>query len=178
MPTSVRRHPQLVLAALIALVVLVAGLYWFQPWKLFTSSTVDEALPPATAAAPPQAGQQPAGTGAAGQFVSYEHETTGTARVVRLADGSQILRLENFATSDGPDLRVYLSRKAHTAGGGRLGQGFEGSAPEFVELGGLKATHGNQNYVIPAGVDLTAYRSAVIWCYRFSVAFGAAPVQS
>lgn len=177
MPTYVRRRPRLVLAALIALVALVAGLYWFQPWRLVTSSTVDEALPPWRAAAPPQAGQ-PAGTGAAGPFVSYEHETTGTARIVRLADGHQILRLENFATSDGPDLRVYLSRKAHTAGGGQLGQEFEGSAPEFVELGRLKATHGNQNYVIPAGVDLAAYRSAVIWCHRFSVAFGAAPVQS
>jgi hypothetical protein len=37
------------------------------------------------------------------------HEHTGTASVVRLADGSRILRLEGLDTSDGPDLEVWLS---------------------------------------------------------------------
>jgi hypothetical protein len=44
-----------------------------------------------------------------GNFITHEHETTGTASVVQLADGSRILRLEGLDTSDGPDLEVWLS---------------------------------------------------------------------
>ncbi|GHF78379.1 DM13 domain-containing protein [Streptomyces filamentosus] len=37
-------------------------------------------------------------------FISHEHTTTGTAKAVRLADGSHTLRLEGLDTSNGPDL--------------------------------------------------------------------------
>ena len=46
----------------------------------------------------------------------------------------------------------------------------------YVRLGELKATHGDQNYEIPAGADLDGLRSVVVWCDRFDVAFGTAPV--
>jgi hypothetical protein len=45
----------------------------------------------------------------------------------------------------------------------------------------LKGNLGNQNYTVPAGTDLSEFRSAVLWCKRFSVSFGAAdltPVAS
>ena len=34
----------------------------------------------------------------------------------------------------------------------------------FVDLGRLKAFSGSQNYPIPDGVELSDYRSVVIWC--------------
>jgi hypothetical protein len=46
----------------------------------------------------------------------------------------------------------------------------------FVELGKLKGTEGDQNYDIPAGLDLEKYRAATIWCRRFSVNFATAPL--
>ncbi len=46
----------------------------------------------------------------------------------------------------------------------------------YVKLGDLKATHGNQNYEIPDDADLGGLVSVVIWCDRFNVAFGTAPV--
>ncbi|MCX5205410.1 DM13 domain-containing protein [Streptomyces sp. NBC_00237] len=160
---------------LVALVVVAGGaLYAFQPWKAFTTTTVDETLPSASAPATPGTPSTPP-PGAAGpvdlargSFVSHEHATSGTARTVRLADGKQsVLRLEDLATSEGPDVRVYLSpRDARSAEKG-LGEG-------AVQLGKLKGNRGNQNYSVPAGTDLSAFRSAVIWCERFSVSFGAA----
>ena len=42
--------------------------------------------------------------------------------------------------------------------------------------GHLKANRGDQNYVIPAGTDIASFRSAVIWCVRFKVGFGVAPL--
>jgi hypothetical protein len=74
-----------------------------------------------------------------------------------LGDGTRLLRLEDLPTSNGPDLFVYLS--ATLTDGPR--QPFDGG---FVSLGRLKANQGNQNYQIPAGVDLRRHRNVVIWC--------------
>jgi Electron transfer DM13 len=86
---------------------------------------------------------------------------------LELADGRRFLRLEKLRTSNGPDLFVYLSAAA--ADGPR-----DSFDDDFVSLGRLRANRGSQNYVIPAGVSLDRYRSVVIWCRRFTYAFGAA----
>jgi len=168
----------LLLTGPVAAVVLAVGLWAFEPWRLFTSSTIDEPAPSSAAAtspAPVDAGGSPSPTAdtvlAAGEFVDGEHGTSGTARVVRLADGRRFLRLEGLATSDGPDLHVWLS-SARSGGGW---SSYDDGA--HLALGNLKATHGNQNYPIPADADLSAMRSVVIWCDRFNVAFGTAPVR-
>ena len=46
----------------------------------------------------------------------------------------------------------------------------------FVELGKLKGNEGDQNYDIPAGLDLEKYRAVTIWCRRFGVNFATAPL--
>lgn len=107
-----------------------------------------------------------------GTFVDGEHATTGTATIFRLPDGSRILRLEGFSTSDGPDVDVALSDQ--TAGGDEWGKYDDG---RYVGLGDLKGTDGNQNYEIPADVDLSGLNSVVIWCDRFNVAFGTAEIS-
>ncbi|WP_030985704.1 DM13 domain-containing protein [Streptomyces sp. NRRL S-1813] len=156
---------------LVLVVVAGIGLYLFQPWKAFTDTTVNEALP--TASAPEVKGGEPSMKGtrpkdlAEGRFVTHEHDTSGTARTVRLTDGGQVLRLEDLKTSEGPDVRVYLS--ARTADAAKAG--LDGGA---VALGKLKGNLGSQNYTVPAGTDLSKFRSVVIWCERFSVSFGAA----
>ncbi|MFF9066290.1 DM13 domain-containing protein [Streptomyces sp. NPDC014891] len=159
---------------------LAVGLYWFQPWRLWQDRTVSEALPAAPGkptAAPSGAGPTtpapPAGpvTLTEGSFISHEHATRGTARVVRLADGSHLLRLEGLDTSNGPDLRVWLTDapvKEGTAGWRVFDDG------KHISLGKLKGNKGDQNYAIPAGLSLGDYSSVAIWCDRFDVSFGAA----
>lgn len=120
------------LAAAVIVGLLAVGSLAFEPWTLWTRSTVDEALPEVTSAPrvpvlnsqPSSAPTPSAPTPTAsvkpveltrGRFMSQEHGTTGRARVVELADGRRILRLEDFSTSNGPDLHVWLSDR--TAGG-------------------------------------------------------------
>lgn len=187
-PTLARKHPRLVLAvAAVALVVLGVALAAFQPWRLFTSTTVREVIPaaPAPAAASPSA----TGTGTVGpstsvpvspaapevlgegSFVSHEHRTTGRVRVLRLVDGSRVLRLEDLATSDGPALHVWLSDQPVREG--RAGwHVFDDGA--YVDLGDLKGNRGDQNYPVPPDVDLQGLTSVSVWCARFHVSFGAA----
>src|SRR5918993_1711219 len=46
---------------------------------------------------------------ATGTFISHEHGTTGSLRVVGLPDGRRVLRLDNLDTSNGPDLHVWIT---------------------------------------------------------------------
>ena len=171
----IQRHPLIAGVGVVALVALaIFVLAYFEPQKLVVEERVDEALPAlggGAARSPRQPGtRSPARILSAGSFGSFEHETTGRARVVRLADGSRLLRLDRLSTSNGPDLRVYLSATPAADPSGSFDR-------DFVELGSLKGNMGSQNYRVPSGVRLERFRSAVVWCKRFSVAFGAAPLR-
>lgn len=49
---------------------------------------------------------------------------------------------------------------------------------KHVSLGKLKGNKGDQNYTVPAEVNIADYSSVTIWCDRFDVSFGAAPLRS
>ncbi len=184
---KVLTRPWVIGVLVVAVAVAGFGLYWFQPWKLWQDETVDEALPevveasapPAAAPAepdaePPAESPSPAAgpqTLASGELISHEHATSGTVKLVRLADGSHVVRLEKLATSNGPDLRVWLTDapvKEGKAGWHVFDDG------EYVSLGKLKGNKGSQNYALPDDIDPARYTSVSIWCDRFDVSFGAA----
>jgi hypothetical protein len=101
-----------------------------------------------------------------GTFVGINdglHNSEGQAKVLKLSDGSNFLRLENFRSTNGPDLYVYLST--------------DKNASDFVNLGRLKGNVGDQNYEIPDGTDFSKYDTALIWCQAFSVLFGSAELE-
>ena len=174
----------LLLLAAAGLVGLVVGAALFEPWRLFTDSTVDEAAPTSSAPVDDTVSVEPdtlptTPTSSAppedellakGDFEDAEHGTTGVAKVLQLGDGRRFVRLEGLATSDGPDLHVWLTDQPS---GGEWGSYDDG---RYVRLGELKANNGNQNYPIPADARLAGLTSVVIWCDRFDVAFGTAPV--
>ncbi|MEV6280290.1 DM13 domain-containing protein [Nocardia sp. NPDC051832] len=172
-----RRKPQkkIVLAVAAVLVVVVgAGLAFFQPWKLVTDTTVVEDAPTAVLGTDPGAVPQLPVPLSSGRFISHEHSTTGSLVILKLPDGSRVLRLENLDTSDGPALHVWLTDAPVLEG--RDGWGvFDDGA--HLDLGGLKGNKGSQNYPIPADADLSKYTSVSIWCDRFNVSFGAAVLE-
>ena len=146
----------------IAIVAFVAW-YAFRPERLFINQRVNEQVPTASAANTKLA---------TGQFHSGAHETKGTATVLQLADGKKTLRLSDFATSNGPDVHVYLVAASDAKDNDSV------TKAGFVDLGSLKGNIGDQNYDLPATTDLAKYRSVTIWCKRFSVNFGTAPLMN
>jgi hypothetical protein len=164
----------------VALVAVAAGLYWFQPWRLFTNSTVNDVLPTAAALSSLPASDDPTPAPpqnvllATGTIISHEHESRGMVRLVRLADGRVQLTLEDLVTSDGPDLHVWLTDQQVL--GGREGWHVFDDG-RYVELGALKANNGNQVYDVPDGTDLDGLISVTIWCKRFAVSFAAAQLD-
>lgn len=147
-----------------ALVVLGAiAWYLFRPELLFVNRKVSE--------------EQVAAVGAStmsalvsGRFHSVAHETHGAATVQELGNGRRVLRLTDFKTSNGPDVRVYLVAASDASDNETV------TKAGFVELGALKGNEGDQNYDIPASVDLGKYRAVTIWCHRFNVNFATAPL--
>jgi hypothetical protein len=105
----------------------------------------------------------------AGTFVAGAHATAGTATIYKLDDGSRILRLSDFSTSNGPAVHVILTDHAIT--------GNDVEDAKSIDLGDLKGNTGNQNYTIPANVNLDDVKSVAIYCERFHVNFGAATLK-
>lgn len=200
---SARRRTIAVTAAAAVVVATAIALPLFQPWRIFTDKVVDEAVPgagpismtssspvpptvsddrtprPGTSTPPPTSKPTTEATVpvrlAGGRLISHEHATAGTVSVLRLPDGSRILRLEGLDTSDGPDLKVWITDAPVIEGRDGWHVFDDG---RYRNLGDLKGNHGNQNYVIPADLDLADFRSVAIWCDRFNVSFGAATLTS
>ena len=153
-----------IILPVIAVVLLVAW-YAFRPERLFVNRRVHEELPTA------QASNSPARPLASGKFHSVAHATSGTAAVYQLADGTRVLRFTDFKTSNGPDVHVYL----FATDDARDSESVKRAA--FLDLGSIKGNIGDQNYTLGSDVDLSKYRTVSVWCKRFSVNFGAAPLS-
>ncbi|MFP5042515.1 DM13 domain-containing protein [Parasediminibacterium sp. JCM 36343] len=93
-----------------------------------------------------------------GSFISGPYGTTSGKATIYKTGSSYQLALENFAVSNGPDLKVYISKEMQPV--------------HFVKLGSLKSTNGNQLYDIPASIDLTEYKYALIHCEQYNHLFG------
>jgi hypothetical protein len=166
-------------------VALAVGLPLFQPWRLFTDTVVDEELPvaapistktssttpPTISVTPKPAPPKTPEILLTGKLITHEHQTSGTVAVLKLPDGTRIVRIEDLDTSEGPDLKVWLSDAKVVEGRPGWHVFDDGN---YRDLGSLKGNHGNQNYAIPASVKLDEFRSLTIWCDRFNVSFGAA----
>ena len=149
---------------LLVLIIAGAGAWFaFRPERIFINQRVNEQFPTASAASEQLA---------SGQFHSGAHETKGMATVFQLADGKKTLRLTNFATSNGPDVHVYLVAAQDAKDNDAV------TNAGFVDLGSLKGNIGDQHYELPVNADLAKYRAVTIWCKRFSVNFGTAPLMN
>jgi len=100
---------------------------------------------------------------AKGTFSNGPYGTaSGTAKIYTTESVTQ-LAFENFSSSNGPDLKVYLSK--------------EKDPVNFINLGDLKATGGNQLYKIPDQIKTSDYKYALIYCKRYSHLFGFAEIN-
>lgn len=109
---------------------------------------------------------------AEGDFKGLAHETMGRASLYQLPEGKKVLRFSGFETSNGPDVHVYLVAAEIEKGNDAVKQA------GFIDLGSLKGNKGDQNYDVPASVDLSKYKTVSVWCARFGVNFATAPLAS
>ena len=143
---------------LLGAVVLDGGWCWFRPERAFFDRRIEE---------PEIIGQ----VLLRGEFRGIAHETSGEAELRVLPEGGHSLRLKDFMTSDGPQVEVYLVAADDAPDNETVARS------GYVSRDPLKGNLGAQNYVIPVDVDLSRYRFVSIWCKRFGVNFGVAPLR-
>ncbi len=85
------------------------------------------------------------------------HQASGKAELVLVGD-AMYLRFEDFQVTNGPDLRVYITK--------------DGNVKDGIHLEKLKGSTGNQNYELPDTIDTDIYNTVVIYCQPFGVYFG------
>ena len=109
---------------------------------------------------------------ASGEFQELDalHYGAGRATIYELIDSTRILRFENFSSARGGDVRVYLARDPQPLSLLQLGD-------DFLDLGRLKGSVGDQSYFLPADRDLSGYRSAVVFCRQFNVSITVATLR-
>ena len=148
---------------LVVAVVVLVGWYAFRPERLVVNRHVDEAMPsaPGAVAAPLEAGH----------FYSILHPTEGVATIYQMEDGTRVLCLTSFSTSNGPDVHVYMVAADDAKDAATV------KNAGFIDLGVIKGNVGDQNYRLGSDLDLAKYRAVSIWCKRFSVNFGAAALR-
>jgi hypothetical protein len=149
----------------VIVLALFAAWYAFRPERFVINRQVNEAFPASAEASSPEAVES-------GSFSGVMHPTMGTATIYHLADGDRILRFTNFRTSNGPDVHVYLVAANDAKDSATVRHA------EIIDLGTMKGNIGDQNYTLGNGLDLAKYRTVSIWCKRFAVNFGAAPLRA
>jgi hypothetical protein len=87
---------------------------------------------------------------------------SGSARIY-LKDNQHILALENFNSSNGPDLHVYISKEVLPI--------------NYIDLGRLQSVTGNQQYSLTGTINFSEYKYALIHCQRYNHLFGSAELK-
>jgi electron transfer DM13 len=154
-----------IVCTVLALVVLFGLWYAFRPEKLFVNKRVAEPPPAALAQLTPLY---------TGSFHSAARVTSGRATVYRQPNGSRVLTVSNFSTSSGPVLNVILLDGSRIANS----QNFTPGDTDGRDLGELKATQGEQNYALPADVDLNRFNTVVIYSAGLHAIFGTATLDA
>lgn len=87
---------------------------------------------------------------------------TGSAKIY-FQNNQYILALENFSSSNGPDLHVYISKEVQPV--------------NYIDLGRLQSVSGNQVYPLTGTIDFSEYKYALIHCQRYNHLFGSAELK-
>ena len=111
-----------------------------------------------------------------GKFHQIAHATSGTATITEDNHGARILTLKGFKTGAGPALHLYLW-KAENVGDNGAARKLVASK-NYLDLGALKSVSGTQTYAVPKDIDLWQYLAVGVWCDKFDVNFGTAPLSS
>ena len=105
-----------------------------------------------------------------GNFVKSTYSINGSWAILK-ENGQTILRFsDDFKTKNGPDLKLFLSPNKIENLTGKTAQ------DQAVRLSVLRSNKGTQDYIIPANVDLSKFKSFVIQCEAYSVLWGGANI--
>lgn len=103
--------------------------------------------------------------GQSGKWTKKANSISGTWSITE-QKGKKVLVLKGFKTATAPDLKIFLSPKAGSSISSRT------ATQGAVMVAKLRSSKGDQTYTIPAGVDLSKYKTVLIHCEKYSKLWG------
>jgi Electron transfer DM13 len=100
------------------------------------------------------------------ELLGIDHRASGTARLIRLPDGSLLVRLDGIDVQPGPDYFVHL------VPGGQQREPGAGTV-----LARLKGTRGSQSYRVPPDRTPRLPVTVLIWCRVFDTPVANATIR-
>ena len=112
----------------------------------------------------------------AGEWKSDSFFTTlkGSWQIVREGKTLYLKLGDNFNTTEGPDLKIFLSKLSLNDIRGNNAAKSDTS----VRVAGLKAFRGKSTYAIPDDIAIDDYKSVVIHCEAYSKLWGGSPLRT
>lgn len=142
----------------VAVIVLtLLSIIWYYLSPTFVTKELHEPAPITHIVLPNGFERESLGVIAKVPLQTSAHEVAGTVSYIEDIDEHIYLRFENFEIINGPDVRVYLSKDI--------------DKDEAVELGPLKGTHGDFNYLVPESINLNEYSKVLVWCESYHILF-------
>jgi hypothetical protein len=158
--TWLSQHKRILILASIPILV---ALWWaFRPEKLWINQTVNEPAPFDTSGEP-----EPIFTG------QFDAKTGGRVTVFKKPSGEEYLRLSDLNAPGDADAHVELAESSEVSQAQDAGKAGLGG----MDLGPLKTNQGDQDYDLPAAVDLTKYNAVVIYDKRIGTIFSSAKLE-
>lgn len=108
---------------------------------------------------------------ATGNFHQVAHKGEGRVTISQLGDGTRILRLTQFSTAARSDLDLLLISASDASENEVV------KNSEVFVLGSLKRTEGDQEYLLPPGLDFDRYHAVTIWSRKYGVNCTTAPLR-
>ena len=95
------------------------------------------------------------------QFANLDdlRQAAGNVVLYRSADGTLLLRLDDFSVTNAPQLTVYLTGSTQPL----VPADLDGNGVSRFPVGLVKGTKGNQQFNIPKELNLAKYKSVVIF---------------
>lgn len=100
-----------------------------------------------------------------GSWTKKSNSISGTWSITDKG-GKKTISLKGFKTATAPDLKIFLSPNSAAQVSSR------NATKGAVLVAKLKSSKGDQSYALPAGVDLSKYKSVIIHCEKYSKVWG------
>lgn len=107
-----------------------------------------------------------------GEFIQIDiiRGARGELRIYQLPDQTRLLRLENFEITPASDVHVIFTRNPDP-------MDERGVGVDYIDLGMLKGTFGNQTYTVPAGVDFSIYPILALYSVTYDTVISVATLR-
>ena len=104
---------------------------------------------------------------------SYFTTFKGSWTIEKEGDKTYVVMGENFSAKKAPDLKIYFSKLDFDD----VDEDNANSKDTSVFVSKLNSYKGAKKYEVPAGIDISAYKTILVHCVKYTKYWGGSPLK-